>query len=52
MFARFNAPKEKILGNYIKVITTIIEKWPESILVDDLTSVISKLNIILSSRCK
>lgn len=49
MFNKFNAPKEKILGNYIKTILTIIEKWKESPLADDLSSVISNLNIIISS---
>jgi (p)ppGpp synthase/HD superfamily hydrolase len=36
MFAHFNAPKEKIVQNYLNVMTAIIEKWEENPLRPDL----------------
>lgn len=39
VFARFNAPKEKILEHYVRSITAIIETWAENPLADDLRSV-------------
>ena len=46
VFSRFNAPKEKILDNYIKVIETIIVKWDENPLREDLMDVGKKLKKI------
>ncbi len=37
-FASFNAPKEKIVANYLKVIGTILECLPDSPLAEDLRS--------------
>ncbi len=36
LFKVFNAPKDKIVGHYIKAVTLLIEQYPESSLVDDL----------------
>lgn len=36
VFARFNAPKEKILKHYFEAINAIVGKWEESPLVEDL----------------
>jgi len=36
IFLKFNAPKEKIIENYLKVINTIIERWQENPLNEDL----------------
>ena len=36
VFARFNAPKEKLLQHYLRVIDAIIEQWTESPLAGDL----------------
>jgi (p)ppGpp synthase/HD superfamily hydrolase len=36
MFAHFNAPKEKIIQNYLNVMTAIIERWEENPLRPDL----------------
>ncbi|HCU71064.1 MAG TPA: phosphohydrolase [Candidatus Moranbacteria bacterium] len=43
VFSRFNAPKEKFLDNYIKVIETIVAKWDENPLREDLSNVGKKL---------
>lgn len=39
VFANFNAPKDKILGHYLRVIETITAKWPDSPLAADLEAV-------------
>jgi hypothetical protein len=36
VFARFNAPKEKILKHYFEAINAIVGKWEESPLAEDL----------------
>ena len=46
IFTRFNAPKEKILQHYLRAIATIMERWPENPLADDLRSVARKLQSI------
>jgi (p)ppGpp synthase/HD superfamily hydrolase len=38
-FSRFNAPKEKILDHYDRLITAILKAWPESPLAKDLHEV-------------
>jgi (p)ppGpp synthase/HD superfamily hydrolase len=37
VFSRFNASKEKIIDNQLKVITAILDAWKENPLADDLT---------------
>lgn len=44
IFIRFNAPKEKLLKNYLETITILIEKWPENPLVQELRFVSGQLN--------
>lgn len=46
VFARFNAPKEKILKHYSEAITALIGKWEESPLAEDLKSLASELQKI------
>lgn len=46
IFDRFNAPKEKILKNYLETIGAIINKWGENPLEHDLTSVAGELQMI------
>jgi hypothetical protein len=46
VFARFNAGKDKILENQLKLIGAIIEKWSDSPLVSDLQSVARDLQSI------
>lgn len=41
IFIRFNAPKEKIIKNYLETIEALIKKWPENPLIDEL-NLISK----------
>ncbi|MFZ2188191.1 MAG: HD domain-containing protein [Candidatus Moraniibacteriota bacterium] len=36
VFSRFNAPKEKIIDNQLKVIAAILDAWKENPLADDL----------------
>lgn len=43
VFARFNAPKNKIIEHYLNIITAIIAKWPESPLAQDLRGVAQAL---------
>lgn len=43
LFARFNAPKEKLLRHYLQVITALIGKWAENPLNDDLRLIARKL---------
>jgi len=50
IFNRFGAPKEKVIENYTKAITAIMKKWPDSPLVEDLSSVVEKLNNINQSH--
>ena len=46
VFARFNAPKEKILKHYFEAINAIVGKWEESPLAEDLKSLASELQKI------
>ena len=46
VFARFNAPKEKILTQYLRVIATILERWKENPLADDLSSLAKNLQTL------
>jgi hypothetical protein len=46
IFARFNAPKEKIIKHYSEAITAIIGRWEESPLVEDLKSLATELQKI------
>ncbi len=46
VFDRFNAPKEKILKNYLVTITAIVECWPESPLAKDLIIVSRQLQML------
>ena len=46
VFDRFNAPKEKILKNYLVTITAIVTRWPESPLADDLLSLATNLQML------
>ncbi len=46
VFERFNASKEKILKHQIEAIGAILEKWPESPLAEDLSSLAKSLWII------
>ena len=36
IFERFNASKDKTIAHYLRMVTAVIEKWPENPLVDDL----------------
>jgi hypothetical protein len=46
IFARFNAPKEKILRHYLELIRTIVEYWPENPLASELTFLAGQLQMI------
>lgn len=46
VFERFNAPKEKLLQHYLRVITAIIDRWGENPLVEDLRWIGGKLQFI------
>lgn len=43
IFMRFNAPKDKLLKNYLETITLIVEKWKESPLAQELRFVSGEL---------
>jgi 5'-deoxynucleotidase YfbR-like HD superfamily hydrolase len=43
VFMRFNAPKEKLLKNYLETITILIEKWPENPLAQELRFVSAEI---------
>ena len=45
-FLRFNAPKEKVVENYSKLILVILEKWSENPLAEDLSGLANKLKTI------
>lgn len=36
IFKRFNAPKEKIIAHYMRMVTAVVHKWPENPLINDL----------------
>lgn len=40
IFTRFNAPKEKIIENYFRTITAILDRWAENQLADDLKQIL------------
>lgn len=46
VFARFKAPKEKVLHNYVEAIKLITERWPENPLAEDLLKVSGRLVLI------
>jgi (p)ppGpp synthase/HD superfamily hydrolase len=46
VFERFNAPKDKLLQHYLKVITAIIERWSDNPLVEDLQWMARELQTI------
>ncbi len=46
IFSRFNAPKERILQGYMDSIEALLEKWPESPLVEDLIDISVRLKRI------
>lgn len=43
IFLRFNAPKEKLLKNYLETITILIDQWPDSPLMQELRFVSTEL---------
>ena len=46
IFTRFNASKDKILQHYLNAINTIINRWSENPLIDDLRNVAKELQSI------
>ena len=46
VFARFSAPKGKILQHYLEAIAAILEKWKESPLYDDLRFIAGRLQML------
>lgn len=46
VFARFNAPKQKIIQHYLRLITGIAEKWSNNPLIEDLLQLARKLQLI------
>ena len=36
IFERFNAPKDKTIAHYLRMVTAVVEKWPENPLIEDL----------------
>ncbi len=50
IFSRFNAPKDKILQNYLKTITVIIKRWSASPLVEDLQYIARRLQSIMKKK--
>lgn len=46
VFARFNAPKEKLIGNQLRLINTIVSCWKENSLAKDLVYLASDLQMI------
>jgi len=46
IFLRFNAPKDKIIKNYLETITVIIESWEENPLTQELKYLASKIQMI------
>ncbi len=49
VFARFNAPKERILKHHLELIRTIIECWPENPLISELSYLATQLQMIGAS---
>lgn len=48
VFARFNAPKEKLLLHYLRAITAITARWPENRLAENLNDLSFKLAVLLT----
>lgn len=46
VFARFNAPKEKILQHHLKLIRTIVECWPENPLASEIIYLAGQLQMM------
>ena len=46
MFNKFKAPKEKTLESYENVAKTLISKWPESPLVNDLNNILESIKLM------
>ena len=46
VFARFNAPKDKIVAHYLSVISAITEHWPENPLVEDMGGLLENIKKI------
>src|SRR3990167_9803949 len=38
IFLRFNAPKERIIEHYRRMIDAVVQRWPENLLVEDLNN--------------
>src|SRR3990167_1929019 len=36
IFERFNASKDKTIAHYLRMVTAVVEKWPENPLIEDL----------------
>ena len=36
IFERFNATKDKTIAHYLRMVTAVVEKWPENPLIEDL----------------
>ncbi len=50
VFERFGATRERFLEMNIKIIETIIKKWPENPLADSLKDVLEKIKIIANNK--
>jgi (p)ppGpp synthase/HD superfamily hydrolase len=46
IFSRFNAPREKLMGNYKEMMGSVLDQWPENPLAADLNALIAELNQI------
>lgn len=46
VFLRFNAPKERIIQNYLQTIRAIVGRWPESPLAGDITFLAGQLQMV------
>jgi len=46
VFSRFNAPKEKVIENQLKVIAAILKKWPANSLAEDLSHLAKELMLM------
>lgn len=47
IFDRFNAPKDKVIANYLKLIKVINEKWPENPFTEDLKKIAVKFELLI-----
>lgn len=46
VFSRFNAPKDAVLRQYMRMITAILKRWPENPLAEDLRSIAQDVQMI------